>query len=79
MKKAKDQILNVLIVMLVGVFATACNNPRQNENQDHGDMMNDDQTEMMEGNDDHMHEDGQSDEHMMNDTTSMDMNEEMGQ
>jgi len=79
MKKTKDQILNVLMVMLVGVFAISCNNTRQNENQGHGDMMDDDQTEMMEGNDDHMHEGGQSDEHMMNDTTSMDMNEEMGQ
>jgi|TARA_R110002126_G_scaffold2270_6_gene13245 hypothetical protein len=42
-------------------------------------MMNDEQTETMEADNDHMHEDGQSDEHMMSDTTSMDMNEEMGQ
>lgn len=79
MKKTKNQILRMLVVLLICVFASACNNTRQNENQDHGDMMGDDQTEMMEGNEDHMHEDEQSDEHMMNDTTSMEMNEEMGQ
>ncbi|AEL28275.1 MULTISPECIES: hypothetical protein [Cyclobacterium] len=60
-------------------LSSSCRNHSQNADQNHGDMMNDEQTETMEADNDHMHEDGQSDEHMMSDTTSMDMNEEMGQ
>lgn len=79
MKISTNQFVKMLIVLFVTSFTLSCTTQQKDENQDHGDMMDDDQTEMMEGNDDHMHEDGQSDEHMMNDTTSMEMNEEMGQ
>jgi len=78
MKNTKKHLSTTLIAILFSVFVLACGNTSQNDNQNHSDMMDDDQTEMVEGDNEHMH-DEQSDEHMMNDTTTMEMNEEMRQ
>lgn len=77
MKNSINQFVKMLIVLFVTSLTISCTTQQNDEKQNHGNMMDDDQTEMMEGDNDHMHEDEQSDQHMMNDTTSMDMNEEL--
>jgi hypothetical protein len=62
MKKAKQQISNIFIVLLVTFFTVACGNTRQNEEQDHGGMMEGEH--QMNG-----------DQEMMQDTTSMEIDE----
>lgn len=79
MKNSINQFVKILIVLFVTSLTISCTTQQHDENQNHGDMMDDDQTEMMEGDNDYMHENEQSDDHMMNDTTTMEMNEEMRQ
>ncbi|MDF9799188.1 ABC-type nickel/cobalt efflux system permease component RcnA [Catalinimonas alkaloidigena] len=78
--KARYKIRALILMISLGFIMLSCGRAENEQQQnDHGDMMDDEQTEMMEGDNDHMYEDGQSNEHLMNDTTSMDTNEEMEQ
>lgn len=77
MKNTKQQILKTLILILVTGFAISCSNTKQSEDQEHGEMMEDDQTEMMEG-EDHDHDHMDENTEMTMDSTSME-NEDMMQ
>lgn len=70
MKTLKKQFLYILIIMFTTSFAVSCTSQQKDENNEHGDMM--------EG-EDHMNDDSQDhrdgDEEMMQDTTSMEMDE----
>ncbi len=72
MKNAINQFIKVVIVLFITSLTVSCTDKKNQEDQDHGDMMNEDQTEIMEG-DNHMH---QTDGHRVDDTTPMEMNEE---
>lgn len=78
MKTSINQIIKVVIVLFITSLSISCTDKKKEEDQNHGDMMNKDQTEIMEG-DDHMRENDQTDEHMVDDTTPMKMNEESNQ
>ncbi|MEQ8238766.1 MAG: hypothetical protein RIA69_06120 [Cyclobacteriaceae bacterium] len=96
MKKSINQFVKILTVLFITSFIISCGTQQNNENQEHSDMMNDNQNEIMEGDehmhevegdvhihemedDGHMHEDEESGGHMMDDTTSTEMNQRMEQ
>ncbi|NDP22131.1 MAG: hypothetical protein GZ091_13775 [Paludibacter sp.] len=62
MKNTKQQIAKIFIVLLLPIFTLSCGNNKKNEEQEHGDMMENEQ--QMDG-----------DQEMMQDTTSMEMDE----
>lgn len=60
MKNAKQQIAKIFIVLMLPIFTFACGNNKKNQEQEHGDMM--DNEHKMNG-----------DQEMMKDSTSMEM------
>jgi len=62
MKNTKQQIAKIFIVLLLPIFTLSCGNNKKNEEQEHGDMMENEQ--QMDG-----------DQEMMQDSTSMEMDE----
>lgn len=75
MKNSINQIIKVLIVLFITSLTISCTDKKKEDDQNHREMMNEDQTEIMEG-DDHLHENDQTDKHMVDDTATMEMNEE---
>lgn len=78
MKNLKNQLFKVFAVVFIASLAVSCPTQQKDEHQEHDNMMHDDQTEIMDG-EDHMHKDEQAEEHMMDDSTSIQRNEEMQQ
>lgn len=62
MKRTKQQIAKIFIVLLLPIFTLACGNNKKNEEQKNGDMMENEH--QMDG-----------DQEMMQDSTSMEMEE----
>jgi hypothetical protein len=62
MKKTKQQIAKIFIVLLLPIFTLACGNNKENEEEKNGDMMENE----------HQMDD---DQEMMQDSTSMEMDE----
>ncbi|GGD89208.1 hypothetical protein GCM10011312_11330 [Planktosalinus lacus] len=69
-----NQLTKILIILFIISLTISCTDKKKEDDQD-GNIMNEDQTEIMEG-EDHMHEDSQTDGHRMDDNTPMEMNEE---
>lgn len=62
MRNKKQHIAKIFIILLLPLFTLACGNKKENKEQEHGDMMENEH--QMDG-----------DQEMMKDTTSMKMDE----